>query len=465
MRFVILFAALLSLNGCGTIPEQANSSISPCATHPDTEFCYDVTSSRFSGLTEPFIPYDFPHDTILISFDKSAHAKFELPYCDLEVNPSACRLSAEGRVLIDFSAAAKHLSPRFRESFAETLLEQPKNMFVASMRSANLQSPFSYSVVGETCQQKYEEGAGNDSVLQRCTLSAIDQLAQAVANQLATKRYTHVVVFSTGWNTRPSASPQFYSEALESMQKVASDEDEYFEPLLIGLTWPSGWRIPVLSLLNKARDADELGHIWVNYLINQALPRAVRSQGASRYPRAKLSVFGHSLGGRIMATAAVSGGYVSWLDREQRGRPDHVVLLQPAFSGSRMYLDPALRGSQLSHAGYYQDLAPSPGTVVSTSSKDDLAVKIPIFADRGNAYFSTDAAWDFVCGVGGMVQTGERTFWAERFLCEKGSLPEEGVGEERGLILLSLDDTISEHNDVRNKRVFRALWPVLSTSR
>lgn len=146
--------------------------------------------------------------------------------------------------------------------------------------------------------------AYNDSVI------ALEVLKSELESQklLDGKNYTHVLVVVMGWNTRQIEAIQNYN-AIVSHIKHASETDESFRPLFIGVTWASEWTaewfepaVRLISFPAKANDADEVGLSWLGAVLN------VISKQYEDKPKVAI---GHSFGARALASALCTGPQIS----------------------------------------------------------------------------------------------------------------------------------------------------------
>ena len=95
------------------------------------------------------------------------------------------------------------------------------------------------------------------------------------------------------------AITETYLPLLRVFEGLATDGVP-FRPLFVGVTWPSEWSAPLVSIANKMNDADELGMTWVSRVVRDVLVPLKRAHSIP------LILAGHSLGARLM-TRAVFG--------------------------------------------------------------------------------------------------------------------------------------------------------------
>ncbi len=241
-------------------------------------------------------------------------------------------------------------------------------------------------------------------------LKALDRLADYakadIAKSAETDRpYTHLLVFSMGWNT-----DQF--EALRNFNSIANEfaravegcpmpGDKYcvgahkVRPLVIVITWPSLWDwsnmlavggfdalAKLVSFPIKASDAREVGFGPANYLINKALAEIVADATLKEKLKAKnvdLKVVGvgHSFGARLLTQAVRSARYLApGLRPAGTGGLDTFFALQGAFEIDRLFDGD---GSRHSCATPTRRLAEGFNRVVLTASSKDAAVNLAFF--------------------------------------------------------------------------------------
>ncbi len=148
---------------------------------------------------------------------------------------------------------------------------------------------------------------------------------------------THIVLFSTGWNTPQWESFVNYNDLMKNIELAAANNDANvrFKPIFIGLSWPSFWDNPLGDLggdmLNKKNDADEIGLTWANLLLQEVILPVKKPR-----PEVKTVLIGHSFGARILSRAAYSGVLLGDDQNGQTPIPvDLLIGLQGAFSLDR----------------------------------------------------------------------------------------------------------------------------------
>jgi hypothetical protein len=199
-------------------------------------------------------------------------------------------------------------------------------------------------------------------VLESLEAELAEQLAEAHA---AGQPYTHVIVATMGWNT---AQEKAIRNLNSIFGNILISQSNGFKPLYIAVTWPSEWSTPLVSLGNKANDADEIGFVWANALINRHLSSLRARTSENTWPVFKVVAIGHSLGARLMTRAAFSGPALNPPVSVQDG-VDLVIGLQGAFSMNR-FLAERKSGKEGAPYANFKDLR---GRVVLTWSEHDSA--------------------------------------------------------------------------------------------
>ncbi len=168
---------------------------------------------------------------------------------------------------------------------------------------------------------------------------ALDSLKRLIDEKLAdtSNDYTHVFVVTMGWNTFQNEAIQNFNSILKNLH-AAKPDNERFNPLFIGVTWPSRWQSvwadPVFvgaSFGTKALDADELGFTWLGVLLHETLKDVPTN--------IKTVLIGHSFGARSMSVAACIGPAIyrdGVVPNDDKVRLDVLINLQGAYEHKRI---------------------------------------------------------------------------------------------------------------------------------
>ena len=167
--------------------------------------------------------------------------------------------------------------------------------------------------------------------LQDNAKNVYDELALEISSAVASGKYTHVVIASTGWNNYPEKAMNTYNSWIRYIAQAAKADGAEFKPYFIGMTWPSLWQGAAFpfSIFNKANDADELGVGNINYLLWKAVMPAAKA-GERKLP---VVMIGHSLGARLVSRAAYSRKLLNTCP--SNGNVDVLIALQGAFRINR----------------------------------------------------------------------------------------------------------------------------------
>ncbi len=361
-----------------------------------------------------------------------------------------------------------------KKSF-EKATDDPKIMFVSHIlrygqapHSANVDTDLIYSAYSASAFGRHD--APRPEAAYESGWDALDDLEQQIIADTNAARdrgqpFTHLMFLSMGWNNDQFEALERYNALRQHSIRAAEDAGKPFNPLVIGLTWPSVWGgTSVLDLANralhigsytvKAVDADEIGYGIANHMLNAMLPRIETATGLQTV------VVGHSMGARIMTRAYYSADLLN-APVNRTGPAPIMIGLQAAFSANRFAesfrLIPPVRWVVTGEGGPYQDHDAPGGSLVLTWAKGDKANPI--------ARFGTGAAH-----VGGRV--GERRLRKNpglRAKVEPYAVPgPDSVGpinvscaavRDNGKVLyIDASHIIASHGDIRNPKVGELVW-------
>lgn len=234
------------------------------------------------------------------------------------------------------------------------------------------------------------DGLGRDMALRiasRQTTAATQSSAyNSTRNFGSGAPYTHIIVVVMGWNTVQEEAVRNINSLLWNIERVhAARRNEAdappeltFNPLVIGVTWPSQWNsdwldpaVKMVSFPTKAGDADEVGMSWLGVLLHETLPRMSPKSGLP------VVVLGHSFGAKASSVAACAGPAVV-RSKEASVIPlaeiDVLVNLEPAYLSERIFG----RNSWLQNVVYPKG-CPQTKRFVITASAGDTAVPLPFW--------------------------------------------------------------------------------------
>lgn len=205
-----------------------------------------------------------------------------------------------------------------------------------------------------------------------------DRLTQ----HLTSGAFTHVFFMSMGWNNDQGVSLCRYNRLMIETTAAMKAQDPTFRPFIVGITWPSVWASDkanvflrkgghITSVFNKANDADEIGVLYGNLLVNRIIPQANRRN-------LPFTVIGHSYGARLAGRALYSRKLL--IGGPEDSGPDLALMLQPAYSAQRHMPGKGIEGYP------FADQTGLATKVFATTSKEDtanpLAVWSPHFGGR-----------------------------------------------------------------------------------
>jgi len=206
---------------------------------------------------------------------------------------------------------------------------------------------------------------------------ALDILKSRLEADVASGKYTHVVVMMMGMDTTQEQSVRDFNTLVWSLRNAGGDQ---FRPLVIGISWPSffdsRWLDPIWETLaypSKADEADKIGLTWVGVLMHDII-------GPLR-GRVKTMAVVHSFGARAVSMAACVGPEIVRVDGYRPRVLDYFVGFAPAFSLHRF-----LKARYLAEDIRYPDACRRGGKIILTSSNHDYASKMPIWVDLAGNY-------------------------------------------------------------------------------
>jgi len=313
---------------------------------------------------------------------------------------------------------------------------------------------------------------------------ALDRLYYPIKAKLdqAEPAYTHIIVASMGWNNDQVESVRRYNALLGNIvahSRLENDRgSEPFNPLVIGLTWPSVWGGDsffstinlgghLISYPNKAEDADEIGYTIANYLVNKIVYR-VKQEEKKR--DLKVVLIGHSMGARILSRAMFSahllkadtcGGRVG-------NATDLFIGLQGAFSVRRFKQDnePPFPVSLFTEGegSPYLIYGTLPGRVVLTWSDADAANPVAEWV-TGAAHAGGTAGYDESLE---MKEVFEQFVWADgehgetdftrKEANEKTRLGCPVLETPKKILMVDANTIVKNHNDILDSEMGRLIW-------
>jgi hypothetical protein len=204
---------------------------------------------------------------------------------------------------------------------------------------------------------------------------AMDIIKERLTKDVATNRYTHLIVVVMGLDTAQEEAIRNYKSIISSIRKNAGVS---FEPLFVGVTWPSffanRWFDPLWEALAYppiADRADILGLSWLGVLFNDVI--------MPLSDRIKITIIAHSFGARAASMGICVGPAIlrnseQVIERQHAGEVENFIGLAPAFSLRRFIEEDYVFYENV----YYRDYCPMIGRFVFTASSTDAAFS-PVF--------------------------------------------------------------------------------------
>lgn len=280
--------------------------------------------------------------------------------------------------------------------------------------------------------------------------------------------HTHIFLMSMGWNNDQIESVERYNAIVTSTKNAAEQDGRAFNPLVVGLTWPSVWGgnspsdvlnglLHISSYPVRSSDADEIGYVAANTILNEILPDIETEFGL------RTIVIGHSFGARILTRAYYSAHLLSSHNHRPAGNEPLLVGLQPAFSANRYASNhkpfPLLRIFAPAEGGPYQNHRLAQGPAVFTWSTEDEANPV--------AQFVTGAK--HIGGVPGAQRAQKiNDVWPGRIHSLVWPTSFGGNGSEcndqidnASVRLVNASTIIRDHGDIKGAGVGNLIWRMM----
>lgn len=213
----------------------------------------------------------------------------------------------------------------------------------------------------------------------RSSWQAMETMQRNLSRDIASPPYTHILVVVMGWNTVQEEAVRNINSIVRGIRHASKNDSIMFNPIVIGVTWPSQWNSPWLdpfyklaSFDTKAQDADEVGLTWLGVLLESTIPQAKKSAGRDL----PVVVVGHSFGARAASTAACAGSVIA-KDATPQSYFNQPVDLLINYQGA--FLTDRLLGENTDGGFGLGDGCPRVKHIALTSSKKDTAVKIALW--------------------------------------------------------------------------------------
>ncbi|MFZ2406439.1 MAG: alpha/beta hydrolase [Methylobacter sp.] len=354
MRTRILLTAILFLSGCSSDPAR---HLEPAEQALETD---DLTTLQFHSTLYYPTELSLRFDGYILGIEKSPR-KTILKSSDLNIQP----IPDAG--LDNESANDKLSDPKllFISHILETNSDKSGLENCTLYNAYNQKNLSKIKQLANSCGPKPPSPATPENAY-RDSWKALSSLQEAIKHRVQSGKYTDIIVITMGWNTVQEEAIRNFNSITSSI-KATNPNPNKFNPLVIGVTWPSEWSnewmAPIYKLFSfpvKAGDADELGLTWLGALLHQTLPA---SKG-----NLPVTVIGHSFGSRASSVAACVGPIIyDEKPSQNKAQIDNLINLQGAFLVSRLF-------GELDKGIHYPGGCRNVKNIVFTASVKDTAV-------------------------------------------------------------------------------------------
>jgi hypothetical protein len=322
----------------------------------------------------------------------------------------------------------------------------------------------------------------------KATLALRGRLMEVAAERAAAGwPVSHLIVFATGWHTGQLRTLANMDELFSSIMAAAGDAR--FSPLYFGVSWPSfsdeiagniktgagtfaklarrrlepaddvgkltglldnpeiADKLGFLGYPAISTDADEVGMVPVSTLVNQVLvPLRETLPG-----RPRVIVIGHSFGARIVSWTPFTAPLLPAVDGvADVSGPDQVIGLQGAFPAARFdttitHHRPYVEGASFADHSAFRT------TFAYTCANDEALRHARIF--------------DIMIGDAQAFERAKANASPAFSTCKAIDIQAAGLKLDptsRKVLLIDASDIIGRHNDVRNDKVGRLIWALMT---
>ncbi len=359
--------------------------------------------------------------------------------------------------------SAESVDPAVRQKFAE-VMGGKKAMVVTHLlvyepdpTGPRMRSRFLYNLYPDAGAEVFASTAVGVTYEEQGWRVLEQVLLPAVKEELAKPRgtpYTHLLIGAMGWDNDQVECLRRFNAVIDHARAAAqrAGEADTFNPLFVGITWPSVWgwhsvfglgefAYKILSYGNKANDADEIGFGIANWLVNRLGANAKASHDGL-----KLVVFGHSFGARLTSRAVFSRVFLQ--DAPTKSPVDLYVGLHGAFSVHRFMPNAGNEGSP------YADVLEETRNglhVVLTASRKDTANPAARFLSRS----------PHVGGGPGLdVALRDTTGRFDVVVPDQDGTLRPGADAKK-VTYVDATEIVHDHSDVLNKEVGRLVWSAI----
>lgn len=331
-----------------------------CVSTPNTDILFHELAVPMSQRQNKDKSFDLPFNAYVIGVEKANRSKIgSLEECGANQQDDRCL-----NINSEYYSENQALQGRLKAIYTG----QHRPTFVSHVAKFSTDPTFSkcflYNIYDQSllCNEKTSTLPQKGRYVSK-SWDVLLGLGPVISNDIQTIKPTHFLVYFMGWNTPQWEAMKNYRDLFSSLTAAAREVNTNdFRPLFIGITWPATGS-PTVAASDygiKAKDADEVGLVWGNIVINRVL-----SDLKTRYG-IPIVVVGHSFGARASSRAVFSAALIS--EEHSRKNVDLLVGLQGAYSFQRYIAGAGTEGSP------YSNFSKEAGKVVLTSSSFDTAV-------------------------------------------------------------------------------------------
>ncbi|HHT9159779.1 MAG TPA: alpha/beta hydrolase [Candidatus Brocadiaceae bacterium] len=330
----------------------------------------------------------------------------------------------------------------------------------------------------------YENGY---TALENLKTEILDNLKQKIDGNPGKRPYSHIIVFSMGWNNNQQESIYRYNRIIKNVKEVAQENGvKDFEPLVIGFTWPSVWfgiennwlkknTSFLFSYFTKQDDADEIGCTTANWVIHNVVLAAkeefkdyckgyMKDDKKDYSPR--IVAIGHSMGARLLSRAIFSWEHIKpeFRKSSSASQVDLFIGLQGAFSAKRFVTDEGWEGYPYAEFSKYS-------TVFSlTASQYDKANPQARFF-TGARHVGGKYGLAFAKKYKGVFQVNK---WTNNVGTDWGKLSSIYTEDNRKVLMIDasvivdghdsdngVNKPLDAHNDILDKDMAQLIWALI----
>lgn len=395
------------------------------------------TDQKFHPLALKRDLYPFKYDGFLIAIEKAKRITVlgkkntNIPFVDPNKMLTVLGGSSDSEKLID------SVQKRLRDGevmFVSHILDttdisgrlDPYNAYAQLLKGSGSE----YRMLKDKRHRAGIYEAGWNALEHKLTNAIVNRVTDAIN---AGTPYSHIIVMSTGWNTDQVESIQAYNHLAHSLGQGAPVN---FHPLYITFSWPSTWRNlgEWFSFVRKRNDADEVGLLPANLLVNHVL----RDSRLSNIPRV---LIGHSFGARILTRALFSRGLIL-SSITTNGDIDTLIGLQAAFSFARF--SPSKVDNSDSYP-YRRWSGIDTELVFTTSAHDKGHLSSWAIFSREKDMMLGKGGWD---AAKKSNDVNKLVFTAAEFDCDVLSPPFSPLRQGGRIIYVDASRCIKNHNDI-----------------